>query len=291
MLRHFLAALAALCMLGSAPARAEQPRAEAGDKAAQFSKLGWIKGPAREPVTGRATIDVPDHMLYLGSADTRRFLELTGNLPDDNLYTLAAPDLSWFAIFGFADSGYVKDNETIDPDGLLKTLRDSQAKDNEERGKHGLDPLTIQGWSVPPHYERATHNLEWGMRLASRDGENVNYTTRLLGRHGVMSATLVTDTGEAEKNLGRFRVALAGFHYVPDERYEAYKDGDKVAEYGLAALITGGAAAAVVKAGAAKGLFALIAAFGKYIVIAFAAAAAAFRRFFARLFGRGGSAE
>ena len=34
----------------------------------------------------------------------------------------------------------------------------------------------------------------------------------------------------------------------------AYKDGDKVSEYGLAALVTGGAAAAVAKTGLFKGL-------------------------------------
>ncbi|WP_157220058.1 DUF2167 domain-containing protein [Flavisphingomonas formosensis] len=256
-----------------------------------MSKLAWIKGPAHQPVTGRATIDVPAHMLYLDSSGTRRFLELTGNLPGDDLYTIAAPDLSWFAIFGFENSGYVKDDEKIDPDALLKTLRDNQEAGNEERKKQGLDALTLEGWSAPPHYDRTTHNLEWGMKLLSSDGENVNYTTRLLGRHGVMSATLVTDPREADKNMAAFRVALAGFHYVPDERYEAYKDGDKVAEYGLAALITGGAAAAAVKAGAAKGILALLAAFGKYILIGFAAAAAAFRRFFGRLFGRGDPAE
>jgi uncharacterized membrane-anchored protein len=256
---------------------------------AQANALPWVNGPAREPLTDKASIMVPAGMRYLDPAASRRFAELTGNLPDDNSYTIAAPDYSWFAVMQFDPSGYVKDDEKIDPDALLKTLQEQTVKQNEERREKGLDTLNLVGWAVPPHYDQATHNLEWGTRLSVGSGENVNYTTRLLGRHGVMSAVLVSDGGAAlDRNIVSFRKALAGFAYAPDERYEAYKSGDKVAEYGLAALITGGAAAAVVKVGAAKGIFALLAAFGKYILIGFAAAAAAFRRFFARLFGRGG---
>jgi hypothetical protein len=58
---------------------------------------------------------------FLDGANTRRFLELNGNPPRDDHYALVSDD--WFAIFSFRDSGYVKDDEKLDADALLKTLK------------------------------------------------------------------------------------------------------------------------------------------------------------------------
>jgi len=81
---------------------------------------------------------------------------------------------------------------------------------------------------------------------------------RLLGRTGVMSATLVDDPANLSADVAAFRQALGAYEYVPGERYAEFHSGDRVAEYGLAALIAGGAAAAAVKTGAGKGLLKLI---------------------------------
>ena len=47
----------------------------------------------------------------------------------------------------------------------------------------------------------------------------------------------------------RLQRALEGFSYKAGERYAEFRSGDKMAGYGLAALIGGGAAAAAVKTG------------------------------------------
>jgi uncharacterized membrane-anchored protein len=41
---------------------------------------------------------------------------------------LVAPDNSWWATFDFDPSGYVKDDEKIDADALLKQLKESDAQ-------------------------------------------------------------------------------------------------------------------------------------------------------------------
>jgi uncharacterized membrane-anchored protein len=98
----------------------------------------------------------------------------------------------------------------------------------------------------------------WAVRAES-DGETiVNYNTRLLGRKGVMSAVLVADPETLDASVQEFKQLLTSFNYDQDHRYAEYLPGDKVAAYGLAALVTGGAAAAVAKSGAGKGLFKLI---------------------------------
>ena len=57
--------------------------------------------------------------------------------------------------------------------------------------------------------------------------------------------------------IADFKEKLNGFEYNQGERYTEFKAGDKLAEYGFAALILGGAAAVASK----KGFFALALAF------------------------------
>jgi uncharacterized membrane-anchored protein len=220
-------------------------------------------------------------MAFLDGPNTRRFLELNGNPPRDNRYTLIGPDGTWFAIFFFEDSGYVKDDEKLDADALLKSLQESDKPANEERKRLGLRPLHTDGWVVPPHYDTATRRLEWGMRLRGDDGQLlVNYTIRLLGRRGVMHAILVSDPESLEREIAEFKTALTGYDFTTGQRYAEFRAGDKVAEYGLAALVLGGAAAVATKTGFLK-------AFGKLIVVGVVALGAAVAAAFKKLTGRG----
>ena len=59
-----------------------------------------------------------------------------------------------------------------------------------------------------------------------------------------------------------FNQALKGYAFNPGRRYAEFTSGDKLAGYGLTALIAGGAGAAAVKTGAFKKL-------GKLIAVAF----------------------
>ncbi len=282
-------ALALLVLL--APPAFAKGKTEAAEPVDATTKaimaLDWKQGGTALPVTSRATVTLPPNAMYLDAANTSKFLELTGNLPEPESYTIAAKDLSWFSIIDFNDAGYVKDDEKIDPDALLKTMKSQQEEANTQRAEQKLSALTVTGWSVVPHYDQATHNLEFGLSLSSPEGSNINYTTRMLGRRGVMNATLVTSSGDLQSDLGEFRTAMKGFAFKPDETYAAYKDGDKVAEFGLAALVTGGAAAAALKTGLFAGLLKGLLVFWKFIAVAVVAGFAALRGFIARLFGGG----
>ena len=270
-----------IVLILSSPAIAQENDGE--QVFSELAKLDWQRGPTVGQIGSEATIVVPSGYLFLGSAGTYLFLELLGNLPEYNNYTLARDDLSWFSVFGYDDVGYIRDDDTIDPDALLKTIKENNAKSNEERKRRNIAPLYIEGWSVEPHYDLKTKRLEWGTRLRSPEGQGtVNYSIRLLGRTGVMAAILVSDTENLSTDLPSFKALLNGFEYNSGHRYSEFRQGDKVAQYGLAALIVGGAAAAAVKTGAAKGLFKFlaIAAFGALAVIG-----AVFKKIFS-IFGR-----
>jgi uncharacterized membrane-anchored protein len=238
------------CALGTPGAHAADP-----NKNAEPERLPWLVGPAEGKIGQKAIVKLSEKNLFLDEAGTKRFLELTGNPPRDQHYTVAPKQGEWFVIFAFDPIGYVKDDEAIDADALLKSMQESDEPGNEERKKLGMTALYTDGWHVSPHYDKAAQRLEWGLRL--RDGEGktfVNYSTRLLGRSGVMKATLVTDPRALEADLVPFKEMLKDFEYVPGERYAEFKEGDKMATYGLAALIAGGAAAAAAKGGLFKGL-------------------------------------
>jgi uncharacterized membrane-anchored protein len=233
----------------------------------ELRKLAWQAGPAEGRIGAQATINVPRGYVFLDEKNTSRFLQLAGNPPRDGHYLFAPEGLDWFAVFSFDSTGYVKDDEKIDPDALLKTLKDSDAPANEERKRLGLAPLYTVGWEVPPHYDTDTKRLEWGLRLKSQ-GERftVNYTSRLLGRSGVMSAILVADPQTLAQDTLAFKAGLKDFSYVAGEKYSEFKPGDRVAEIGLAALVLGGAAAVATKKGFWAAIVAFLGAFWKVIV-------------------------
>jgi uncharacterized membrane-anchored protein len=281
-----IAFITALSLLTVSPVMGQQKSAPVQQPAppddtwAQVKKLDWKLGPTQGAVASVATISVPQGSAFLGSAGTRLFLELQGNLGSDGGYTLAPNDISWFAVFSFDPSGYVSDDEKIDPDALLEILKKSNAEGNEERKRRGLQTLVLEDWFVVPHYDVQTKRLEWGTKLRdSSGGVTVNYSIRLLGRGGVMSAVLVSDPTSLDKDIRSFKASLAGFDFNQGQKYSEFRSGDKVAEYGLAALIVGGAAAVAVKSGAFKAL-------GKFLVFGvfggLAAAWAAVRSFFSR---------
>ncbi len=220
--------------------------------------LNWHVGPKTEQVVGKATLKTPDeNTLFIDESNSSRFLRITGNLPQPGNNIVFSQEDGWWAAFSFDPVGYVKDDEKIEADELLKTLKESDGPSNEERKRLNLPPLYTEGWYVPPHYDQQTKSLEWGIKLQSEGKTTLNYTIRLLGRSGVMSATLVSSPETLDKDVKSFKKVLQSFQFNAGERYSEFKEGDHVAEYGLAALIVGGAAAVATK----KGFWAVIAGF------------------------------
>jgi uncharacterized membrane-anchored protein len=269
------APLAAALILAAAPSFSQDE--DEFDRA--MAQLGWVNGPSDVTIANIASVSLPSEYSYLDSDDTAVLMEIFQNPISTEEYFIGPDDLRWWAVFSFEDTGYIEDDEEIDADGLLQSLREGNEYANEERRNRGWSELNITGWQYPPFYEGDSNRLAWAIRAES-DGEAiVNYNTRLLGRKGVMSAVLVADPETLDASVQEFKQVLATFNYDQGHRYAEFMPGDKVAAYGLAALVTGGAAAAVAKSGAAKGLFKLIG-IGALAVFAF------FSRFAKRIFKR-----
>jgi len=268
---------AAVAVVATLPARAADE-----DVGAEMRKLPWQEGPASGDVGTRSKIQIPEGARLLPESSGNRFLELTGNLPEDGDTVLVRDH--WWATLSFNDAGYVKDDEKLDPDALLKALRENDEEANKERTKRGMATLTNEGWIVPPHYDPTTKFLEYGLKLRSSDSPRpvVNYTMRLLSRRGYETVTLVTRPETLEADVQDLHQVLTGFKFNPGETYGEFKPGDHVAEFGLGALVLGGAAAAAIKGGWFKGLAAALVAGWKLVVAGVVALGAGIKRLFTR---------
>jgi len=238
---------------GEAPGEATDEASPPDSEAAKFlGSLHWTVGPGTAKIGNQAAIKVPEGARFVGSADTRKMLEMMHNPTNGSeLGLLTNNELDWFVIFEYEDIGYVKDadKEKLDGQAILESLREGNEAGNEERKKRGWAPITIVGWHTAPFYNKETNNLEWCIKGTSEGHDIVNYNTRILGRGGVMSANLLVAPEQLDATLPGIKTMLKGFSYSDGQKYSEWKSGDKIAKYGLSALVVGGAVGVAAKLG------------------------------------------
>jgi len=235
----------------------------------QGPAVNWIEGPSVVDLGDNiAQLDFASNYVFADAADTRKLMQFIGNPATKMEVGLVAPratDNEWFMIFEFNPIGYIRDaeKERIDADAILKSIKQATDQSNKQRAEKGFPALNVLGWHTEPHYDVETNNLVWAL-LADEGGQRiVNYNTRLLGRHGYVSAVLVTDVKTFESLSYDVHEILKGFSFKTGKSYAEYVKGDKLAKLGLTALIVGGTAAAATKFGLLK----FLAKGGKYILM------------------------
>ncbi len=259
------------------PAPAEDAAAAEGNSAefdAFMAQFSWTEGPALGALGDKAEIQLPEGFKLANANDTRKIMEAFGNIVSDKELGLVAPkSFDWFIVFEFDDIGYVKDDEKNDLDAgkMLESLKQGTEYANQERAKMGIPPLNIVGWQLKPRYNDKSKLLEWSIKAESEGSEVLNHNTRILGRHGVMEVALVVGPEEIDATLPTFYSLLEGFSYKEGNKYAEYREGDKIAKYGLAALVVGGTAAAAAKLGLFAWIAVMFKKLWKLIVIAFVA--------------------
>ena len=272
--------LLALCVSHTVLALAQQGK--------QQPAIDWTQGPTVGDLGALAQIKIPEGFLFTDKKGAQKLLELTHNIPSGSevgAVVPAADGEDWFVIFDFNETGYIKDDEKdhIDQDALLTSLKEGTEESNEIRKEKGWPAFHVVGWERAPFYESGSHNLTWAIRGRSDSGSHsVNHSIRMLGRRGTMNVDLVLSPEES-RVVPRFNTLMAGLTFREGHRYTDFVSGDKVASYGLTALIAGGVGAAAVKSGLLaklwKVLLPLILALKKVIVFVLLGAAAGVKRF------------
>jgi uncharacterized membrane-anchored protein len=244
----------------------------------------------------KATLRLSPDYLFLPAADAQRVLsELWNNPPDDDVLGMIVPgndvralldDAAWTVVVTYVDDGYVSDEDAakIDYAAMLKSMQEDTLESNPERVKQGYPAIELIGWAEPPHYDAATHKIYWARNLAFKDTHGdtntLNYAVRVLGRRGYLSLNAVASPEYLEKVRADMPRVLAMANFDQGARYEDYNSStDKLAAYGIAALVAGGIAA---KAGLFAKIGVLLLAFKKFIALGLVALAGALKKFFGR---------
>ncbi len=290
---RLMAVLALLVSYGISPAAAEDSAQTGGTNEIQQTYDAALKaatnGPTDVALRELATVHLPDAYSFVPVNEAAAFMHALGNATDERFVGLILPrqqDQYWFVTVDYNDSGYIKDEEakTWNADELLQSIKDGTEANNKERADRGIPALDIVGWVEKPAYDATTHRLVWSILAKERGNEaapaTINYNTYALGRQGYFELNLITTEDHITQDKSHAGTLLTALDYKPGQGYGDFKEGtDRVAEYGLAALIGGIAAKKL-------GLLAIVglafAKFWKVILIALAVAGGGVTKLFRR---------
>jgi uncharacterized membrane-anchored protein len=205
-------------------------------------QVEWTSGPADASLGTLADIKIPKGYRFTGATGASALLTKMHNpIPQDLVGVLAPESGQWWTVLTYKDIGYVKnaDQSKIDATAVLKAISDRAQRQNEERTIHGLPPITSVDWKVPPVFAAKTQTLEWAVMAKAGSAEVINHSMRLLGRQGVLDATVV-EPYQAGSDLAPLKELMKNISFKPGQRYMDYQKGDKVSNVSLAGLITGG---------------------------------------------------
>jgi len=241
--------------------------------------------------SGLATLNLPKTFRYLDPKETDVVLTTWGNPPGNTTLGLLVPAgtsvfaaESWAVVIQYDEDGHVDDADAakIDYTKMLRDLQRQTRDDNEERTKAGYAPIEFVGWAETPSYDSLSHKLYWAkdLRFGSEGGHTLNYNIRVLGRRGVLILNAVATMEQLQPVKAGMANVITFVDFNEGHRYGDFVAGrDKVAEYGIAALVAGGIAA---KAGFFKLLLAGILGLKKVLIVVVVAAGAWLKRLFGR---------
>jgi len=240
----------------------------------------------------KAHLDIKPGFRYLEKQDARKVLEdYWGNPPDESTLGLIVPDdaplgsdHSWAVLVTFSDEGYVSDEDAhkIDYADLLKDMKEGTHDSNADRKSAGYPSMELVGWAEQPHYDGDGKRLYWAKELAVENIKvnTLNYDIRVLGREGYLSLNAVADMRDLARVNDGMKKILPMAQFDTGSTYADYNPStDKLAAYGLAALVGGGIAA---KAGLFAKLGVLLLAGKKFIVLIFLAIGGFFKKIFGK---------
>lgn len=239
----------------------------------QAASDAMVAGPHSIELRDQATLTLPEGYGFVPAAEGAAVMKLMGNQTDERFIGLIFPssEANWFVTIDYEPSGYIKDDDAKDwdADALLDSLKDGTKAANEHRERMGIPPIEVTRWVEQPTYDSTSHRLVWSAEAKtvgiSDPDPTINYNTYVLGRQGYISLNLITtaSTIEVEKPVAHELLAAVAFN--DGRRYSDFDAStDKVAAYGLAALI-GGVAAKKLGLLAAIGVF--LAKFAKVLLV------------------------
>jgi uncharacterized membrane-anchored protein len=223
-------------------------------------------------------VSLPPGFISVNGQDARTFEEIAQGHPDNDTESVLVDKDDNEVVFQYFPSGYITidDWQDLDPKTLIRTISENTEASNAQRREKGVPELHVIGWVQEPSFDRTTKTVFWALNAKSSDGTGVENSVALrLGRSGYEKLIWVTEPANFKPNGGVLDIMLRAHSFDPGQRYDDHVEGDKLAGYGIAALVGAVAGAKLVKIGA----FAAILLFAKKLwFLAFAALAVFYRK-------------
>jgi uncharacterized membrane-anchored protein len=271
MVLRFVAYLALIGAVLTTSALATAPQSASAVNA-QITKMDWQKGTVHLG-SSHATLAQPPSLRIIRGADARKFDELMNGVTNDTVEAVSADRKSGdIVVFEYTDSGYVKADDwtSLDPNQMLEDIKNNTENANKERQAQGIPVVHVAGWLEKPQYDKATGTVRWSIAANAQGGRSFNAVALILGRHGYQKLTWVGQLNEYKPRGGLLDKVVSADRFDKGARYTEYVTGDKIAEFGLAAL----AGAGLAKVGFFAGLLLL---FKKLAIVIIVAVAAGYR--------------
>nr|WP_315154496.1 DUF2167 domain-containing protein [uncultured Flavobacterium sp.] len=224
---------------------------------------------------GVGKINIPKGFKYLEPVQAERVLvELWGNPKGENLTMgLLLPENQGVMNQGgyvfniqYDEIGHVEDDDAddVDYDELLAEMQKETVEENKERQTAGYEPVSIVGWAAKPFYDKDRKILHWAKEIKFGEStvNTLNYNVRILGRKGVLVLNAIATENELPLVQKDINKVLDIVQFNDGYKYEDFDSSvDEVAAWTIGGLVAGKVLAKV-------GFLAVIAKFGKLIVLA-----------------------
>jgi len=233
---------------------------------------------------GIGKLVIPKGFKYLDAEQAERVLvELWGNPKSENLSLgLLMPEAdgvmtenSYLFNIQYDEIGFVKDDDAddINYDDLMAQMKEETIEENKLRKTEGYESITLLGWATKPYYDKDKKILYWAKELKFGDSEvkTLNYNVRILGRKGVLVLNAIATSNELPLVQKELSKVLSIFKFNDGYKYEEFDSSiDEVAAWTIGGLVAGKVITKV-------GFLAIIAKFGKFIVLGLLAFFGGFR--------------
>lgn len=176
-------------------------------------------------------------------------------LTDDSSYTVN--------IDKFIDDGFIKGDDwnDVDAEKFLKELRQASIENNKVRIKNGYSAVEDINWHIKPYYNKTLGYVFYSLLVKFDNGsETYNSTAMVLGRKGYTDITFLFKDNIAHLMPAEIDKVVKSFQYNQGLQYSDFKSGDKIAAYGVGALVAGSLG---IKGLAKAGILVALAAFAK----------------------------
>lgn len=225
-----------------------------------------------------ATLNIPENFYYLNPMDAEKVLvEVWGNPPSQSTLGMLFPsdmtpfdDNAWAVTIEYEEDGYVSDEDadSIDYAEMLEQMQEDTREFSAERVKAGFEPVELVGWAATPFYDKESHKLHWAKEIKfgnGEDGNTLNYNIRILGRKGVLVLNFIAGIDQKPLIESELNRVLSMAEFNNGKTYSDFDpEIDKVAAYGLGALVAGKVLA---KTGLLAAAFVFLKKFGVFILL------------------------